>query len=299
MEVALISGGLDSTILALQIPSAKRVYIDYGQEYRAEEERAVQRVFDVYEKIVVSTSTELKDIFIPNRNLTFASLVATYYNPDIIYMAGLRDDYVVDKTPEAFRRMSAIISDFCQKEVKVISPFWHLTKGEIVEQFLKQGGDPAILNNTYSCYKGVRGGCGDCPACFRHFVALESNGIPQIKPTWRITKEYLKKLHRYDSNRIARTLIALSHFYKIAAFDIDGVLCEEAGPYEERKPMPDEIDKVNNFEGIVILFTSRLESDREATEKWLAANNVHYHSLIMEKIPYHSLIDDRAWAYEI
>lgn len=293
-EIVLISGGLDSTILAFQKKDAIRLFIDYGQDYKKEEERAIKEIFGEYEKIKVETAKRFENIFIPNRNLTLASLAATYYNPDVIYMAGLKDDYVVDKTPEAFKKMSEILSEFCDKKIEVISPFWYMTKGEMVERYLRNGGDPSILTKVYSCYKGIQGGCNDCPACFRKFAALESNGIPQVKPSWRITEEYLRKIHKYDSNRISRTLIALGKHYNIQAVDIDGILCDESGAYETRQPKKDKIEKLNELEGIIVLFTARLETDRQKTEKWLKKNDVRYHSLIMEKIPYHSFIDDRA-----
>lgn len=293
-EIVLISGGLDSTILAFQKKDAIRLFIDYGQDYKKEEERAIKEIFGEYEKIKVETAKRFENIFIPNRNLTLASLAATYYNPDVIYMAGLKDDYVVDKTPEAFKKMSEILSEFCDKKIEVISPFWYMTKGEMVERYLRNGGDPSILTKVYSCYKGIQGGCNDCPACFRRFAALESNGIPQAKPSWRITEEYLRKIHKYDSNRISRTLIALGKHYNIQAVDIDGILCDESGAYETRQPKKDKIEKLNALEGIIVLFTARLETDRQKTEKWLKKNDVRYHSLIMEKIPYHSFIDDRA-----
>lgn len=293
-ETVLISGGLDSTILAFQKKDAIRLFIDYGQDYKKEEERAIKEIFGEYEKIKVETAKRFENIFIPNRNLTLASLAATYYNPDVIYMAGLKDDYVVDKTPEAFKKMSEILSEFCDKKIEVISPFWYMTKGEMVERYLRNGGDPSILTKVYSCYKGIQGGCNDCPACFRRFAALESNGIPQAKPSWRITEEYLRKIHKYDSNRISRTLIALGKHYNIQAVDIDGILCDESGAYETRQPKKDKIEKLNALEGIIVLFTARLETDRQKTEKWLKKNDVRYHSLIMEKIPYHSFIDDRA-----
>jgi len=293
-ELVLVSGGLDSTIMALQKKDAIRLFVDYGQNYKAEEERAIKEIFGEYEKIKVDTATQFEDIFIPNRNLTLASLAATYYNPDVIYMAGLKDDYVVDKTPEAFKKMSIVISEFSKKKIDVISPYWDMTKGEVVEEYLKKGGESEILRKTYSCYNGIRNGCNDCPACFRRFAALESNGIHMPKPTWRITEEYLKKIHKYDSNRIARTLAALNNYYEIHAIDIDGVLCEDQGPYRNRKPKKENIQKLNAIEGIIILFTARFESDRVDTEEWLKTNSVHYHSLIMEKIPYSSFVDDKA-----
>ena len=294
-EIVLVSGGIDSTILAFQKPNARKVFFNYGQIYVNQERNALKKIFkDDFIEIDISHGSLGKDIFVPNRNLTFASVVATLFNPDYIYIAGLKDDNVVDKTEQAFKEMSNIISNFSNKRIRIISPYWNLTKGEIIEEFIKQNKNAEeILLNTYSCYNGVEGGCGNCPACFRKFVALKSNNIDFKRPSESIIKEYLKKIHKYDRNRIARTFIALKSIKKIQAVDIDGVLCEENKRMEDKQPLFENIDKINKLDGYIILYTSRLESDREFTEYFLAKNNIKYDALIMEKIPYDNLIDDK------
>jgi uncharacterized HAD superfamily protein len=73
--------------------------------------------------------------------------------------------------------------------------------------------------------------------------------------------------------------------------DIDGTICDDI-PNEQPERMvtaalyPEALITLNKWheEGHVItFFTSRTESHREVTEKWLAVNGFKYHSLLMGK----------------
>jgi uncharacterized HAD superfamily protein/orotate phosphoribosyltransferase len=76
-----------------------------------------------------------------------------------------------------------------------------------------------------------------------------------------------------------------------ACFDIDGVLCID--PTEEQNDDGEKyLDFVLNAPPLYIpgskigtIVTSRLEKYREATEKWLAKNNVRYNELVMLDLP--------------
>ena len=75
----------------------------------------------------------------------------------------------------------------------------------------------------------------------------------------------------------------------IYAIDIDGTLCKEEGrwwEYEKAKPYKGAIKKVNALfsQGHhIFIHTSRFESDRGVTKKWLDENKVRYHKLVMDK----------------
>ena len=73
--------------------------------------------------------------------------------------------------------------------------------------------------------------------------------------------------------------------------DIDGTICDDI-PNEEPERMktaalyPDALETVNRWfeEGhIITFFTSKLESHREITEKWLKDNGFKYHGILMGK----------------
>jgi hypothetical protein len=85
--------------------------------------------------------------------------------------------------------------------------------------------------------------------------------------------------------------------------DIDGTICDDIPNEEpERIPKAKEIagakEKINSYYDaghIITFFTSRLESSRVATEKWLNDNGFKYHQMITNKPRggnYH-LIDDK------
>lgn len=93
--------------------------------------------------------------------------------------------------------------------------------------------------------------------------------------------------------------------YKIC-IDIDGVLCGSVFYSED----PDYMNRVkergvdeliqylrdNNFE--IILYTARLEEDREVTEKWLKINGIKYDELVCGKPSANIYLDDRAVTHD-
>jgi len=73
--------------------------------------------------------------------------------------------------------------------------------------------------------------------------------------------------------------------------DIDGTICDDI-PNEEPQRMataklyPEALKTLNKWydEGhIITFFTSRIESHRDVTEKWLRKNGFKYHALLMDK----------------
>ena len=73
--------------------------------------------------------------------------------------------------------------------------------------------------------------------------------------------------------------------------DIDGTVCDDI-PNEEPERMetaaiyPDALETINGWydQGhIITFFTSRLESHREVTEKWLDKHGFKYHGILMGK----------------
>jgi len=310
-RVILVSGGIDSTLAFHLYDNLDDgfenipVFFNYGQPYLEKEIKAVKNIFGdelVLLKLENTIEDDAQNPFVPARNLTLASMVTTIYNPDEIIMAGLKDDVVVDKNPQAFSEMSEILSKFSKKEIKVHSPFWDFTKGEIVENFIKSGGDEKLLKMAVSCYDGADDEhCNDCPACFRRYVALKSNDIEVAVPSKRITELYIKNIWKYDEDRRARTFIAVRDLFNdFISYDIDGVLTNEIDGHDyvnNRTPRQEYIDKCNNdfdYGNLIVLFTSRMHSDRVVTEQWLEKNGVKYHALITGKLPFRKLYDDRA-----
>ena len=286
--VKLVSGGVDSYILSQEIDGIN-LYIDFGQPYAKEEMSALDKLGVKYEVIKIDGGRVNADIFIPDRNLTLACLAAMLYQPDVVYMAGLKDDNCSDKNETEFGIMSDIVSRYANKRIEIRSPYWQKTKGDIVREFTYKD----RLRNTFSCYTPKNGKpCGNCPACLRRTIALETNGVDSgVELSREILKEYASKIHKYDADRISRFFIYLRKHGGVLAVDIDGILCKEEDNlnFEERAKIGD----ITEEKSWIILFTSRLECDRQSTEKWLLCNNIKYDALIMNKLPYDLLIDDR------
>lgn len=207
LRVNLVSGGVDSYIMSQEYKGTN-VYIDFGQSYAFEEQQALDKLKVSYEKIQVTAKFNNKDIYINSRNLTLISLINTIYSPDEIFLAGLKDDNCIDKTEHAFEEISEILSKFSKKPIQVISPYWNKTKGDIIANFK----DKNSLVNTFSCYFPQNHlPCGNCPACLRRVIALETNGIETgLKLSDSILNEYLKKIHKYNPDRVERFFIYLN-----------------------------------------------------------------------------------------
>ena len=82
------------------------------------------------------------------------------------------------------------------------------------------------------------------------------------------------------------------------AIDIDGVLCKYQGYDKFSKAEPytqiiRHVQKLYEKGHQIIIYTSRWESDRETTEKWLLEKGVPYHVLVMKKPLADYYIDDR------
>ncbi len=91
---------------------------------------------------------------------------------------------------------------------------------------------------------------------------------------------------------------------KIYAIDIDGTLTLETDgwDYNNRTPNVERIRGVNKLYeagNTIILFTARFIEDEEVTRHWLSFHNVQYHRLVLGKIQYDVIIDDKAAPLEL
>lgn len=326
--VVLVSGGIDSFLAYMKIHEWKEnypgrykdatiipVFINYGQPYVRKELIACKKLFDDgVSRLEILSASLLENLsaslltgegnednpFIPNRNLTLASMVMTKYSPDVIVIAGLEDDNVIDKNPTAFRKMSIILSEFSKKPVEVISPFWNSTKGQIVRDFLKNGGNPADLLLAVSCYNGGEEHCGNCPACFRRYVALESNGIDAGELNWSIVKKYLPSLDNYNTDRVIRTFAVLkekmeANIWRFPLHTIvdkgsarDALLNNtnlDSYKLTQLAPSKSSIDFMREVyyrdeRNIIIITGGDFADTKEEIEKWCLDAGILYHTIL-------------------
>lgn len=115
------------------------------------------------------------------------------------------------------------------------------------------------------------------------------------------TPQIIDEHHRVQAARALRVgctaiLKADGEPRPIIAVDVDGILTRSATDSET--PRPENIAKVNALvrsgKYLVVLYTARPEDDRTVTERWLAKHGVRHHRLVMDKMVYDLLVDDKA-----
>lgn len=192
--VTLVSGGLDSTVMALlakeeglaQLP----LFIDYGQLGARRELAACEanfkkhglplpRVVDLggYGRLISSGLTDrnrhvFTDAFTPCRNLVFLTVAAAYaFQSGVSTVAiGLLDEsfsLFPDQTRSFLWDAETVLSRSLGKPLKVTAPLMAFCKADVVRIATTKG-----ISNTYSCHSGTELPCGFCVAC-REYIGSE------------------------------------------------------------------------------------------------------------------------------
>lgn len=180
--ILLFSGGIDSFVAYHYLGKPETVYFNLHTKYSRKEMTVVKSLIPntIIEDCINFESREEADTaFVPYRNLHLALLANKYSNTIVI--AGLKDDMVNDKNEAVFLQFSRLMSDMMGRNISVTSPFWNMTKADVVKWYLNNGGTKEDLLMTISCYskENVRY-CGQCPACFRKWNALQANGVTDL-----------------------------------------------------------------------------------------------------------------------
>lgn len=215
--VILLSGGLDSTTLLHYVVrhlGRSPVYaltFSYGQKHRRELDAAAWQaraagvaahdVVDVscFGALVAGGSAltdretavpRLADLrvddltqpptYVPNRNMFLLSMAAAYAETrgvrDVFYGAQQQDRYGYwDCTPEFLERINALLALNRRQPVTVRAPFVSLRKAEELKLGLELGVNYA---HTWTCYRGGRSPCGECPSCIERATAFQEVGRP-------------------------------------------------------------------------------------------------------------------------
>lgn len=228
-EVLLASGGVDSTIAFFYLQKPQPIYFKLGHRYQRKEMRCLINLSKIIKGFNVKFIEDLKlgkfeygeNAYIPHRNLLLALMASNFGNK--IYLVGIKGDRVPDKSPEAYEVMSFAIN-FIQKpdepRVKVVSPFWSMTKVDIIKWFINEyGKDYAqkVLQTSVSCYdEKTLKSCGKCASCFRKSVAmaycgLNINFFENDITKWQGVRGYIKRLKEgiYDPIRTKQTIKVL------------------------------------------------------------------------------------------
>lgn len=198
--VLLFSGGMDSLCYAHLLKPDLLLYIPTGARYEITESWWVSQL--LFQNMLPPESElltlggaldlsryERSDMIVPNRNAHLVMLASHY--GDTIHLSSVDGDRSTDKDEQFYALMTVLLDHMWQKQhwcdparrFKIEAPFKHLTKRQLVQLYLADGGDPTVFRVSYSCYRGERKHCGVCKPCFRKRVALELNFIV-LKDYW-------------------------------------------------------------------------------------------------------------------
>jgi len=250
----LVSGGLDS-VIAYYYALAKGykedeifpLWLDLGQPYNWKEEEVIDRLpFKVNKMHIDLVREEFDNVptpesdkqIIPGRNLMFAVIGASFGKTVwLSALDGERNPFAKerDKSEKFFADATDLLTyvfNILRPETVLETPFRNMTKQEAVAWALDNGVSEELLMSTSTCYDDKEKACGECPTCFKRWVAMYGNGIYEehsnANPPWLVFKkgswhnEYVKTLikclenkefEHYSEKRCRETLDTLDLFF--------------------------------------------------------------------------------------
>jgi 7-cyano-7-deazaguanine synthase in queuosine biosynthesis len=178
-HVLMFSGGLDSYLALLSLLDngidPKLVYVEHGSRNNDGQLSQAKKLAEKHGKeLIIDRSLSLGHLeeasaFIPNRN-GFLAYIGALYGDNIWFAIMDGEQTYTDCRQDTFMAVSMSLTLLSGRAVVVDSPFWNLTKAEVIAKL-----DPKWwpeLTDTYSCHKGGEIHCGECTACFRRWVAF-------------------------------------------------------------------------------------------------------------------------------
>ena len=214
--ILLFSGGLDSYIAWHFLNKPETLYVGLGHRYMTHEIEQVKKLVPdtTIDSRLNLADWEEKDATIPLRN-AFLIMIASKYNKDVILVVQRGEMDIPDRSVRFFNDFGEWLSFLWEDTVTVSTPFFDMTKTEMVRWYLDTGFDPRKLSSTRSCYSPGDRPCGNCSACFRRWVAFTNNNLEEeyeqpIKNFDGLQK-YVDKMKGglYDKKRTSETLLAL------------------------------------------------------------------------------------------
>ncbi|HTR56562.1 MAG TPA: 7-cyano-7-deazaguanine synthase QueC [Casimicrobiaceae bacterium] len=190
--LVLFSGGADSAtlLLLLRSDSPLALSFDYGQKHRVELDYARRfarhhaiehRVLPLPGAIFGAsallgdmpmpeghyTEATMRDTVVPNRNMVMLALGASFalrLGRDTVAYAAHADDHGTypDCRPAFIAAMREAFALCHYEPLRLLTPFSHLGKRDIVKIGRELGIDYSM---TWSCYAGGSEPCGRCGAC--------------------------------------------------------------------------------------------------------------------------------------
>jgi 7-cyano-7-deazaguanine synthase len=199
--VLLVSGGMDSTVLAhWLVKNGKSIiplFFDYGQhcinkEYETLKKVLPEKVINNLKVIKISEiykesksrlikeanlwedSITSDDLYLPYRNLLFLSIAAAYAQSigcNTVYSAFINSNHAkeIDCSVDFFNHLAKILNDY--GSVEIVLPFRFYSKYEVAKIGLSLG---VHIGETFSCLVNSKTHCGACPNCVDRLDALKA-----------------------------------------------------------------------------------------------------------------------------
>lgn len=191
-KVLLYSGGMDSWLIDKLWKPDKKIYIDIGGRYSQAEKRRLPKDVEIVEMGVLGRF-ELDNLYVPMRNLIFLEIASLF--GDIVCLGATLGDGGVDKDEQFLLNVDKLLKEQwnapkCYKDISVETAFSRLSKGDLLDEYARNGGDlQRVKEESFSCYEGDKP-CYSCMPCFRKFAPLYVRGV-------EYSKEEKEKMYRY------------------------------------------------------------------------------------------------------
>lgn len=197
-KVLLYSGGVDSWLIDKLWKPDVKLYVDIGTNTsKGEIERLPKDV--VVAKLRDLHLLERKEDFIlPLRNLYLIAMATNY--GDEICLGANATDATLDKTDEFAEKMTDLLTYMYQpqkwtpgRKIDVVVPFRKYTKGQLLKEYINQGGDiRKAYEETWTCFTpNGDTECHSCRACFLKFMAFVENDFKFTQMELDSYREYL------------------------------------------------------------------------------------------------------------
>lgn len=207
--VALVSGGMDSVVMAHMLASQRHdihiVAANYGQRHRKELDFAQACAMRIGARIDVADLSSLKPLLagsaltddvavpdghytdasmsstvVPNRNailLSVAFAAAVSGGAHAVAYAAHSGDHPIypDCRPSFINAFALAMYEATSSDIALVAPFQDRSKADICRQGAQLG---VPFGETWSCYRGGEIHCGTCGTCVERREAFALAGVP-------------------------------------------------------------------------------------------------------------------------
>lgn len=180
-KAVLLSGGIESIILAYDIKPSLAITIDYGQESFNSELKASKYVCEKlsinHEVIKVNVLETLEKLpsnneWIPYRNqfiITLSSMLCVNKNITQLYIGSILEDNKFKDGCSLFVEKINELLSFQEGDIEVLAPYINISIFELIENV---NVPINLISVAHSCTESNIA-CGQCNSCFKYYEVFE------------------------------------------------------------------------------------------------------------------------------